>query len=168
MITPAYAQRMAAYNRWMNGKLYAAAAGLSEAQRREDRGAFFKSLHGTLNHLMYADTAWLYRFTGRSIDALDPKRELFADFAAMRAARTALDVEIQFWAEGLTEDWLREPFSYYSQVLGRSLTRPAWLLVTHLFHHQTHHRGQATTLLTQFGADVGVTDLPGMPDLVEG
>lgn len=168
MISPAYVQRMAAYNRWMNGKLYAAAAGLSEAQRGEDRGAFFKSLHGTLNHLMYADTAWLYRFTGRSIDALDPKRELFADFAAMRAARAALDAEIQCWAKGISEDWLREPFSYYSQVLGRSLTRPAWLLVTHLFNHQAHHRGQATTLLTQFGADVGVTDLPAMPDLIEG
>ncbi len=168
MISPAHAQRMAAYNRWMNGKLYAAAAGLSEAQRREDRGAFFKSLHGTLNHLMYADTAWLYRFTGRSIDALDPKRELFDDFEAMRAARAALDAEIQRWAEGLTEDWLREPFNYYSQILGRSLTRPAWMLVTHLFNHQTHHRGQATTLLTQFGADVGVTDLPAMPDLIEG
>jgi len=167
MISPAFAQRMAAYNRWMNGKLYAAAAGLSEAQRREDRGAFFKSLHGTLNHLMYADTAWLYRFTGRSIDVLDPKRDLFDDFAAMLAARAALDVEIQCWAEGLTEDWLLEPFSYYSQILGRSLTRPAWMLVTHLFNHQTHHRGQATTLLTQFGADVGATDLPAMPDLIE-
>lgn len=165
MITPAYGRLMATYNRWMNEKLYAAAATLDEVRRQSDRGAFFKSLHGTLEHLIWADTAWLYRFTGRSIEGLAPGSGLYDDFAALRARRRELDAEIETWAAGLDEDWLRRDFSYHSLAYARSYTRPAWVLVTHFFNHQTHHRGQATTLLMQFGIDPGVTDLPVLPEL---
>jgi uncharacterized damage-inducible protein DinB len=164
MISRDWCRRMARYNAWMNGKLYAAAAQLSEAQRHEDRGAFFKSLHGTLDHLVYADTAWLYRFTGRDISVLDPRKPQYTDFTALREARERLDAEILAWTEGVDEDWLALPFSATSQMSGKTFTRPAWQMVSHVFNHQTHHRGQATTLLMQFGIDPGVTDLPAMPD----
>lgn len=155
---------MAAYNRWMNGKLYACAAQLSDAQRKEDRGAFFKSVHGTLNHLLYGDLAWLYRFTGRSLDGLDPAAGLYDDFERLQQRRLELDAELSDWAANLTPQWLAADFTYYSQAYAAHFTRPAWLLVVHLFNHETHHRGQITTLLSQLGVDVGATDLPVMPD----
>ena len=155
---------MAAYNRWMNEKLYACAAQLSDAQRKEDRGAFFKSVHGTLNHLLYGDLAWLYRFTGRSLEGLDPGAGLYDDFERLQQRRLELDAELSDWAAGLTPQWLDADFTYYSQAYAAHFTRPAWLLVVHLFNHETHHRGQITTLLSQLGIDVGATDLPVMPD----
>jgi uncharacterized damage-inducible protein DinB len=156
---------MARYNQWMNRKLYAACAQLSDAQRKEDRGAFFGSIHATLNHLLYGDTAWMRRFSGRPLDGLHARMEFHPDLEALRAMRELFDKEIIAWAEGLTPDWLAADFSYTSIADGITRTRPAWLLVTHLFNHQTHHRGQIATLLSQFGVDVGVTDLPAMQSL---
>ncbi len=165
MIDMDYASLMAQYNAWMNGKLYHAATRLTDVQRKEDRGAFFKSIHGTLNHLIFADLAWLYRFTGRPLDGLNPGADLYADFAQLHARRVSLDAELLAWAETLTPAWLAADFSYYSMAYKASYTRPAWTLVVHLFNHQTHHRGQATTLLTQAGIDIGATDLPALPAL---
>ncbi len=76
MIDRDHARLMAQYNQWMNEKLYAASAQLTDAERKQDRGAFFESLHGTLNHLLYGDLAWLCRFTGRALDGLDPNARL--------------------------------------------------------------------------------------------
>lgn len=165
MITREHAQLMAEYNRWMNAKLYAAAATLTDAERKADRGAFFKSIHGTLVHLLVADLAWYYRFTGRSLDGLRAEAARCEDFAHLCARRAAVDIEIEAWAATLTPDWLAADFTYYTMADGAKYTRPAWLLVTHLFNHETHHRGQVTTLLTQLGVDVGATDLPVLPRL---
>lgn len=165
MITLDYARLMARYNRWMNENLYAASAKLTDAQRKEDRGAFFKSLHGTLEHLMWADLAWMYRFTGRSIDGLDPKSPRFADFETMQRERIALDGEIDRWVETITPEWLASEFRYFSKAYDRHFEWPAWICLTHFFNHETHHRGQVTTLLKQYGVDPGVTDLPMMPGL---
>ena len=163
MIDATYCQLMADYNRWMNQSLYACAAQLSDAQRREDRGAYFKSVHGTLNHLLYGDLAWMYRFTGRPLDGLNPEDGLRGDFTQLQARRVALDAEIGTWAAGVDPAWLAADFSYLSMAYQQRYTRPAWALVTHFFNHQTHHRGQLTTLLMQFGIDPGVTDLPMLP-----
>ena len=154
---------MAQYNQWMNEKLYAASAQLTDAERKQDRGAFFESLHGTLNHLLYGDLAWLCRFTGKPLDGLDPNAGLYDDFQTLRARRVELDRELIDWVETITPDWLGADLTYYSRASRASFTRPAWTLVVHLFNHQTHHRGQATTLLTQAGVDIGVTDLPALP-----
>lgn len=162
MIDRTYAMTMAAYNQWMNVKLYDCAARLSDEQRRQDRGAFFKSLHGTLAHLIDVDMIWLHRFTGRSLDALTTAGR-FDDFAAMRAHRGPLDDEILTWAGALEPAWLAADFRYYSKAYDAHYTKPAWLLVAHFFNHQTHHRGQATTLLMQAGIDPGPTDLPVLP-----
>lgn len=162
-IGPAYCRAMAAYNAWMNGKVYDACATLSDAELRADRGAFFRSVIGTLNHLLYGDLAWLGRFKDGAPRAVAADAIIHADLAALRTARTALDAEIAVWVETLSPDWLAAPFTYRSVIDGRQRTFPAWLLVAHMFNHQTHHRGQLTTLLTQMGRDVGSTDLPFMP-----
>jgi uncharacterized damage-inducible protein DinB len=168
MISTAYARTMAAYNRWMNERLYETCAGLPDSERKLDRGAFFKSVHGTLNHLLYGDRAWMSRFLGRDLGWKGPADELYAGFEDLREARAELDRQIEEWAGRLQERWLTADFTYTSRIDGRTRTFPAWLLVTHMFNHQTHHRGQLTTLLSQLGLDPGVTDLPWLPGVTSG
>jgi uncharacterized damage-inducible protein DinB len=156
---------MAAYNRWMNERLYELCAGIPDPERKRDRGAFFKSVHGTLNHLLYGDRAWMSRFTGRDLGWQGPADELYADFVELRSARAGLDGLIENWAARLDELWLAQDLTYISRIDGRTRTLPAWLLVAHMFNHQTHHRGQLTTLLSQLGVDPGVTDLPWLPQI---
>ena len=160
MSTPALYQAFARYNRAMNDAVYAVCADLPDAERKADRGAFFKSVHGTLNHLMFGDHAWMNRFDGGSRPAPGTGVELFSDFDEMRAARETLDDEINAWAAALTDAWLSETVEWTSRTDNLTFTQPRWILVSHMFNHQTHHRGQLTTILTQMGLDVGVTDFP--------
>lgn len=148
----------------MNQKLYAICNEIPDEKRKENLGAFFKSIHGTLNHILIADRIWIGRFTNQPFTAqLD--QELYSDFEELRQQREHTDRTIVEWTQHLTQEWLNAPFTYTSISNPNSYTRPAWLLVTHFFNHQTHHRGQLTTLLTQLGYDPGVTDLPYLPSL---
>ncbi len=161
-----WARTLASYNRWMNERLYAACAGLSDAERKRDRGAFFRSLHGTLNHGLLGDRIWLARFTGGvyPVESLD--QELYGDFAALRRERGATDDAIDAYVAGLSEADFGGTLRYTSIVSPAPRELPLWLALTHFFNHQTHHRGQLTTLLSQAGIDPGVTDLiwlPGIP-----
>jgi uncharacterized damage-inducible protein DinB len=157
-----YYTTIASYNQWMNQKLYAVCADIPDLDRKSDRGAFFKSIHGTLNHILVADRIWLGRFQGKPFVA-KLSQELYSNFIELRTEREQIDQTIITWAESLTPDWLDSDYTYTNSV-GVTRTRPYWLLVTHLFNHQTHHRGQVTTLLNQLGYDLGVTDLPAMWD----
>jgi uncharacterized damage-inducible protein DinB len=165
MIDPGYCRLMAEYNRWMNEKVYAACAELPDAERRRDHGAAFGSISGTLNHLLWGDRAWMARFTGRSVSLPALGEELYDTFEELRTAREEMDREILAWAEELTPGWLGAPFEFHSRVYDRRWVLPAWTLVVHMFNHQTHHRGQLTTLLHQLGLDPGVTDIPWLPSL---
>jgi uncharacterized damage-inducible protein DinB len=160
MTTPDLYQAFARYNRAMNRAVYDVCAGIPDAERKADRGAFFKSVHGTLNHLMFGDNAWMNRFDGGDRPAPGTGIELFSDFDEMRRARDTLDGEIEAWAGGLTGDWLAEQVTWTSRTDDLTFTQPRWILVSHMFNHQTHHRGQLTTVLSQMGHDVGVTDFP--------
>jgi uncharacterized damage-inducible protein DinB len=154
---------MALYNRTINERVYDACAKLTDEDRKRDRGAFFGSVHGTLNHLLWGDVAWLARFEKRPVPQTGPRTELHADFAELRAARAEIDGAILGWAEAVEPAWLAAPFPFYSVTYRRDRVLPAWLLVMQMFNHQTHHRGQLTTLLAQLGVDYGITDLPFMP-----
>lgn len=166
---------MARYNRWINQRLYAAADALSDEERKRERGAFFGSLHRTLNHLVVADQIWLRRFAqcgldhGVTFDSLNgavldlpPGSQLdtvpFDDWSALRAKREQLDAAIEAWVADMPVAYPQFAMSY-SNSKGVARAHPAWQAMTHFFNHQTHHRGQATTLLMQAGVDVGVTDL---------
>ena len=167
-MTPEHCRALARYNRWMNEKLYAVAARLTDEERKRDRGAFFKSIHATLNHLLLADRVWMGRFTGVSVhgDWLGPggiralDQELYADFDELRRERARTDGEIDSWVATLTNERLLAPLVYTRK--GTTYDHPLWWSVAHLFNHQTHHRGQVTTLLMQAGHDPGVTDLIAM------
>ena len=155
---------MARYNRWMNERLYECCAPLSDVQRKEDVGAFFKSMHGTLNHLLLADRVWMGRFTGVPFTVRSLDTELYSDFAELRAQRSATDEAIANWAASLTDEKLAGNLTYTSMVNPAPRTYRLELVVTHFFNHQTHHRGQLTTLLSQRGIDPGVTDLLWLPE----
>ena len=158
---------MADYNVWMNRKLYGLAAGLADAERKRDLGAFFKSLHGTLDHILFADLVFLARLTGSAMPEGDFGGELHDDFGALRAEREAVDARILDWIAGLDRSGLGETLTFTSVVDGKTRTLPRWVMMTQMFNHQTHHRGQATVLLKQLGVDPGITDIPWLPALYE-
>ena len=163
---------LARYNSWINQRLYAACDTLDDAARKADRGAFFGSIHHTLTHLVLADRLWLQRFASQQtrFGALDPVAlalppgidyvtvGAYPDWQELRRGRDTLDECIEQWVGEMTPDFLSSTM-VYANTKGVQRAHPAWQAMTHFFNHQTHHRGQATTLLTQAGVDVGVTDL---------
>lgn len=170
---------MADYNQWMNSRLLEAATSLDAAALSADRGAFFGSILGTLNHLLVADILWLKRFATHPTGfmALAPVQQmpdpsaldqiLCPTLDEVRALRNTLDATILDWSKTLTESDLDVALAYRS-TKGVPATRNFFALLTHFFNHQTHHRGQITTLLSQTGVDMGVTDLLWrIPDLDE-
>jgi uncharacterized damage-inducible protein DinB len=166
VIDGAYVARMARYNRWQNQNLFSAADRLPDHERRRDCGAFWGSIHGTFNHLLWGDGMWMNRLAGtpRPAVAIAESGALHADWADLKAARVRFDQTIVDWAETVAPSWLAADMTYYSYAVARDVTQPHWVLVTHLFNHQAHHRGQVHCLLTQAGERPGDTDLPFMPE----
>jgi len=165
MIDSGYVQRLARYNRWQNENLYGVADTLSDAERRRERGAFFGSIHGTLSHLLWADRIWMSRFAGtpRPAGGIPESVSLYGDWGELKRERAAFDGVIVDWAERLDDDAVAGDLTWFSNAVKAEVSRPRWLLLTHLFNHQTHHRGQVHCMLTQAGGKPGDTDLFIMP-----
>jgi len=161
MITPAYIRTMAEYSAEMNRRLYAAAARLSDTERRQLRGAFWGSIHGTLTHILWGDRQWMSRFDNwpRPDTPIKQSAQMIADFAGLRAAREQADVDITRWAAKVDDAWLADDLTWFSGAANREISAPLRLLVTHFFNHQTHHRGQVHAMLTAAGQETGDTDL---------
>lgn len=151
------------HNHWMNERLYAVCADMRDEERRRDLGAFFRSIHGTFNHLLLVDRLWMGRLTGRPFAAESLAQELYADFDELRAQKDLTDRDIEHYIDGLDEAALSRRVTYRSLMSGRENTLPVGVILSHLFHHQTHHRGQITTLIGQLGYDFGETDMIWMP-----
>lgn len=149
---------MAHYNSWANERLYSAAEAINHVDYRADHGAFFKSLHGTLNHLLVADRIWMHRFTGEGPLPERLDEILFEEFEDLREARRAEDARIAAWVDGLDEAALAGAFSY-TTMAGDTYTQPLAPVLMHFFNHQTHHRGQAHALLTRLTGDAPSFDL---------
>ncbi|MBV2361184.1 DinB family protein [Thalassococcus sp. CAU 1522] len=173
MISPDYARMMARYNAWQNQWMFAAANGLSEEERRADRGAFFGSIHATLAHLFWGDTLWVARFDGGP--GPDPLPDValsqldwatLYDWPTMMAERPKLDARLASWAWSTEQGDFEGDLSWYSKALQRDMTKPRAVCVMQLFNHQTHHRGQVHAMLTAFGVRTHDTDIPFMPDEV--
>jgi len=162
MITPEFVRTMAAYNAEMNRRWYDAAARMTDAERKADQGAFWRSIHGTLNHLLWADRMWLARFGVGERPGVNLKQSdsLHADFAVLRDERAALDATIESWAQGVDAGWLAGDLAWISGATQREMRKPRALVVVHFFNHQAHHRGQVHALLTGAGQATGDTDLP--------
>ncbi|KZN14863.1 DinB family protein [Marinomonas sp. TW1] len=166
----AYFTLLAQYNQWMNEKIYRAAAQLNEQQLKQDRGAFFTSILGTLNHNVVGDIIWLKRFANhpeakqvlQGVHVFPPPatldESLFTDLHTCQQARQKLDELIISLIDELSDDALNRPLTYRN-MKGQQASKAFGLLLLHFFNHQTHHRGQLTTLFSQAGLDTGVTDL---------
>ena len=163
-------QLMAEYNKAMNHRLFALAETLPAETLSRNVGAFFGSILGTLNHLAVGDTIWLKRLAmhGSFSVALRPvesvatptrlDEQLFAALTPLAQYRQWLDGLIVEFSQQLSDESLDVPLSYVN-TKGVASSRDMYGVLAHFFNHQTHHRGQVTTLLNQAGIDPGVTDL---------
>ncbi|AWB68923.1 damage-inducible protein DinB [Saccharobesus litoralis] len=163
-------QLLAKYNQALNQSFYQAASQLDEAALNLDRQAFFPSILATLNHLIVGDILWLKRFATHpsQLSALNALADypaatsleqiMYADLATLQQARFALDETIIEFCQQLTPEILVSPFEF-KNMKGQQFSKAYGLVIHHLLNHQTHHRGQVSTLLFQAGVDVGVTDL---------
>ena len=161
---------LARYNQWMNSSVYASAQSLPDVELTRNRNAFFKSIVGTLNHIMVGDLVWLGRFAKHTTEfellnrlsqwpqpqALD--QVLFTHINALAQARQQLDDIIIEFVETLQASHLQSDLNYHN-MRGEVQRKNFGMVLQHFFNHQTHHRGQVTTLFSQLGIDVGVTDL---------
>lgn len=166
MITVEYCRQMARYNAWQNRGQMKAFKALSPTALRKDRKAFFSSIFGTANHLLWADQLWMSRFDGgfgpAGSGALSA--ELHDNLQLYLDDRMRTDARITRWAERLSQVDLVGPLTYHSAIVDRELSKPMGLCAVHFFNHQTHHRGQLHAMLTAAGQTLGDTDLVFMPD----
>ena len=178
-MTLEFTQLMAHYNQWMNQRMYEVASRLGAEQLMKDQGAFFGSVFGTLQHIAVADTIWLLRFATHPMgftslrklqDGPRPtalNQRLFAHWVDLQSYRQTLDATLMAWADEMRPAHWAQPLAYVNMA-GKNQCKAFAPLVTHFFNHQTHHRGQASTLIHQMGVDVGVTDLLALiPDTLD-
>ncbi|MGY6628587.1 MAG: DinB family protein [Oceanicaulis sp.] len=143
-------KRFAAYNAWANARLYDAATALKDFERKRDVKAYFRSLHGTLSHSLVADRIWLRRLTGEGEAPARLDEEPYALFEDLRAAREAEDRRLSQYIAGVSPEELERVLEY-ANTRGEAKALPVKIILTHVFNHQTHHRGQATHILRQLG-----------------
>jgi uncharacterized damage-inducible protein DinB len=168
---------MADYNYRMNQQVYQTSAKLNKEELQKDMGAFFSSIIGSLNHILVGDLIWLTRFSDLSNDFNSLKKIseypkpkkldtiLYAEFSELYNVRKEIDLIIQSWIKDDVHEKHFEIDLTYSNSKSVVSSRCFGELVSHFFNHQTHHRGQISTLLYQLGYDVGVTDfLIDIPD----
>lgn len=157
-------RKLAEYNRKFNESVYEVCGRLSEEERRRDMRAFFGSIHATLNHILVADTIWIGRLNGRPVTITSLDQELHADFASLARARKLTDEDLEQTVANLRPEDIDGSINYKSIFANKESTSRRGRILMHVFNHQTHHRGQVTTLLSQLGHDVGVTDFIALVD----
>jgi len=142
------ARALARYNRLANARLYDACDRIGDSERRRARPAFFRSIHGTLNHILVGDRIWMARFQGKTVPSSGLDAILYEKFDDLRAARVEQDALIQAFAQSLTDARLLSTIAYRNNA-GLDFEDPVWMLILHFFNHQTHHRGQVHDMLCQ-------------------
>jgi uncharacterized damage-inducible protein DinB len=167
VIDPHYIQTMARYNAWQNTQLTSALETAPAAVLNLNRRAFFGSIFATLNHILWGDRMWLNRFSDKfdkpDVGA-DKHTELTPTFGVWSAERFKTDGDIKAWAKSLKSIDLQGDLTWYSGMTKKELSKPLALCVTHMFNHQTHHRGQVHAMMTAAGLTAPVTDLVFMPE----
>ena len=126
MITREYVRTMAVYNRWQNENLYGTAEALSDEVRKAQRGAFFGSIHATLNHLVWADQMWMSRFAGTprpNAAGIPNSLNMYESWEDLKRERAAFDEVIIGWAEKLDPAWLEGDLTWFSGAAKREMTQ---------------------------------------------
>ena len=150
---------LARYNLWATSRLYEHVDALPEAEYRRDTGLFFKSVHGTLNHLLVGEhLLWFRRFS----EGVSPKIQLNAEAETDRAnLRHRLMAGAQAWlpfVAALDAPRLAGTLSY-TTTRGTATVLPFAATLAHVFNHATHHRGQITAAITAMGHPCPALDL---------
>ena len=152
---------LARFNQWVNTQLYGVIVELSDEEYRREMGAFFGSIHQTLNHLLLLDRLWTSRFTGENVDDIDSVWDIVhQDFEGLRQARDSMDEHIIQTVAGLKEANLDQEYTFTVKASGRVATMIGRHMLLAMFNHQTHHRGQVHCMLTQQGYSVPGVDVP--------
>ncbi len=172
MITGAYAREMSRYNQWQNSQLAEFLQALTPEELTRERGAFFGSILGTANHLLWGDWIWMSRFDKgpgpecnihRKGGGIHESVYLCPGLASWLSLRKTVDARIADWANTLGDDLITGPFTWYSAAKEGDITLPYAQCIMHFFNHQTHHRGQLHKMLTETGSEAPVSDLVFLP-----
>ena len=150
---------MADYHHWATQRLLERVGLLPEADYRRDTAQFFKSVHGTLNHLLLVEHLWQARLAGGIYPASGLDMELETDRDALRSRLLAFARGWRAFVDALSPQEVAGDLAYRS-MKGESFVMPYASLVLHVFNHATHHRGQISTILTQLDVETPVMDLP--------
>ncbi len=142
---------MARNNRWSNHRLHTACGRLSAIEYFQDRGAFFKSIHGTLNHILLVDRYYLDALRGKQPHGGSLSRELHPDLSGLTHAQQEVDGELIAFCDELAEPSLATVVAWVSGD-GQRCSDPVHVVLAHLFLHQIHHRGQVHNMLSLAGA----------------
>lgn len=157
-MTPDHLRTLARYNRWANGRLYAACARVGQAELAQPRSSFFGSILATLNHGLVGDRLWMGRFQGTPCtDIVSLGQILHPDFEGLADARAALDDEVVAYFNDLTGS-LERSFRYRTME-GRETNSPLGWAMVHMFNHATHHRGQVHDMLSSTSVEPPALDL---------
>jgi len=152
---------LAVYNQWANERIYHACEQLDPASYRQNRRAFFGSIHGTLDHILLVDRIWLGRITGTAYKYTSLRDELYLTFSLLRSARQTEDMRISTYVKDLQPKAILEEVSYTNSA-GQQYRQPLWQCLTHLFNHQSHHRGQLHQMLGEANVETPVLDIAVM------
>jgi uncharacterized damage-inducible protein DinB len=164
MSSKAWAVEMALYNKWQNDKLDGLCDGLSDEDRKLDRGLYFGSIHRTLDHILMVDRVlWHFTVNGEPPKDWDANKKLYDDYPTLRRERVAFDAMLLDELRACSETWLDETVAYHHPRLQRDRKHPRQFTLMQMFNHGTHHRSQATSALHVMGIDYGSTDLPYNP-----
>lgn len=161
-----YFRLLAQCNLWMNEKLHNVCESLPTHIIKKDLHSYFKSIFSTFNYLLLADNIWMFRFTQQLFHVTSLSKQSHSDLLSFREDRELTDHAITHFIEHLSTRDLGQILLYQSLVKPQPRQTMLWDALTYFLTHQTHHRAQITTLLSQLEVDVGVTDLFHMPDLM--
>lgn len=151
-------QLLADYHVWAFETLYEALLPLDDERYRADCGLFFHSVHGSLNHLLVADSVWFGRVIGQPFAVSGLDAELESDRAALEDRLCAHAARWGAWMKDTSAAELAAPL-IYSNMSGTRFEQETATLLLHVFNHATHHRGQVSAAITAFGLVAPEMDL---------
>jgi uncharacterized damage-inducible protein DinB len=157
-------QLLSKYNAQTNAEMMGVLEKLSAEQITKDVHSFYGSILGLLNHILVSDVFGIKRFFKQfpELEQIRPKLPTFRmegwkdiiwpSLAALKPIRTAVDEALKQACELLTEKQYASVLTYKNWD-GKTMQKPSWLVLLHMFNHQTHNRGQIALILDQMGVD---------------
>ena len=152
-------QLLANFNTWANTKIFSSCKKLDDTEYKKDRKAFFSSIHGTLNHLLVVDRAYIFRIEGKNHDLKSLDQILYENLFQLEEARIKEDKRLVDLVNNLSKESINKEITYKGFETGNQTYTINLVLIT-LFNHQTHHRGQIHNMLSQAGIKPPQIDIP--------